>query len=342
MSESAATIRELIAAAQAQDVLLRPHRPRILYSTNPTPVKDGNLKWVNDGGNNGAGSDPDPSGQPKWIQNYPCHDYLKGLGLEPIMLAGDGMLGRSGWWSKDGVVSPPGQPTDLSWGENELIRPSDPPVPKNVHAVADLSLKANTFVPDLPEHLNVMYDLENFSVGIDIENGTPEAWNASLQNILNSLVWFREVNATAELSYWAILPFTAANRQNLEAFWNLPMAKQVVDQLSYVVPWVYDSDEPAITPSLLYEEVYKQVDGIHTYCPGKRIVMSLATHYQIRRNTTDARLIPLIGEAVPSEVFNPIAKLVTKDFRSDAFIFADGELTPQAKANMDYLAFLAG
>lgn len=303
----AQVILELLARAKGATP------PRVYYPTNPVPVGD-NVP-----------------------QNAPTHDYMRSKGWSPVFFAYEGTLNRAGWWSKAGVPTVPAyidrSQTDLAWGED--ANHSAPPTRTACHAVARLAMDAKRFVPDCPaDVLPLCFDLENHTVGIDIENGTPDQWNASLRNIVNPLEWAREVNPVSDLSHWALLPFTARNKDNLARFWDLPLARRVVDLVAYMVPWVYHWDLFAVTPALAIEAAYLEVEGARKVKPDAKPVLCVDPFYAIRAEST--HLDHLRGKAVNPEAWGTFVGAVGR-FGCDVMCWAEYEDGGDVRRNIDLL-----
>lgn len=306
------TIADRISALLARFEAVKPRKPRVYYVTNPTPVGD----------------------------NAPLHDYMRAKGFDPVFMAYEGTLNRSGWWSKNGVPTVPAHidrtQTDRGWGESSADdeNNSAPPVKKAVQACARLAMDARRFGADVPAVLPMMFDLENATVGIDIENGTTEQWKAALRNVVNTLEWSREVNPISPLSHWALLPFTARNKDNLARFWDLPLARRVVDLVAYMVPWVYHWDAFAVTPALAIEAAYLEVEGARKVKPGARPVLCVDPFYAIRDDNVE--LGHLRGKAVDPEAWETFVGAVGR-FGCDVMCWAEYPDGAEVRRNIDGL-----
>lgn len=242
---------------------------RLFTDFNITPIFFPNPLWANDGANGGAGSDPDKRGNPKWLQNLPVSDYMRARGFEFAPMVYEGTLNRSSLWSRDGL--PHNNPLDWSLEENN----SNPPVEKAVKACARLAANASMYGANVDDFPPIVFDLENPSVGIDL-NGN---WSSSLQNVYSCAKWSREVNPHSALMHYSIFPYTVGLKEN--DFWGSVEVKNTLDTLTHIAPSVYFWDVPAFSPNVAFDEVDEVTRALDKYCPHMPRVMIVTPYYQI-------------------------------------------------------------
>jgi hypothetical protein len=261
---------------------------RIYADTNLTPILGLNPLWKDDVGD-GVGKEPDLAGHPKFIRNYPCHDYMVNtLHFERMFMVYDGTVNAAPVWCNDDLTLKTVDPRALDWSRAGNF--SNPPQKLQVQMCAKLATEAKHFPVSTSESfIPVIFDFENPSF-----DGTPE----SIDRMTLACNWVKQVHQNLRVgSYY--YPF----HENKEAAFNSSW-KAFSEAINFVAPSFYPWNLPALHPHSLFgmmEDTTSLLDRFYSHLP--RVAVIVPT-WQIYWN--DLALAPMNGKYIPFDYWQKI------------------------------------
>jgi hypothetical protein len=270
-------------------------KSRVYCDTNLTPIWAPNPAWKDDKGD-GVGTDPDAAGHPKWIRNYPLHDYMVNtLGFERMFMVYDGTINRAPLWCNDDLTLRDVDGKSLEWGVRDGNF-SNPPQKLQVQMCAKLSTVDHPYSSTAVKSTPMIFDLENPSF---------DGSAASIQKMVDCINWVKEINQNVKVGsyYWPV-------HANTQIEFDSKLWKNYAEAADFAAPSIYPWNAPAQNPERWFDDAEKWIgllDRFYSWLPKVAVIIP---RWQIYWN--DQALKSLSGKYVPFGLWQKIVRFLSE------------------------------